>query len=296
MASIIPLNVSSARGSTGLTLLIKEIDKLVSLPDIYYRIESIITDPASTTATVAKLLECDVDLSARLLRMANSAFYSFPPRIETIERAVATVGLRQIREMILVTTVINAFNGIAKARVDMSSFWEHSITVGLMARALARHGRVPGSDGFYIPGLLHDLGHLVMHLKLPELMHDLLGEDATQAVSLYQREIELLGYSHADVGASLLANWSVPASIYEPICDHHKPLEGGEFLQVSCAIHLADFWVASQNETTVKEQKADEIYMEEATGLLEISIDDLNLVGKQVLVEAGEIKCQFMLH
>ena len=295
MASINPLNVSSARGSTGLVLLIKEIDKLVTLPDVYYRLESIITDPASTTATVAKLLECDVDLSARLLRMANSAFYSFPTRIETIERAVTTVGLRQIREMVLVTTVVNAFNGIAKNKVNMMSFWEHSITVGLMSRALARHGRIPNSDCFYIPGLLHDIGHLVLYLKLPELMHDLLSEDAAQTRSLYQREIELLGYSHADVGASLLANWNVPASIYEPISDHHNPSAGGEYLLISCAIHLADIWVTSQNETMVKEQRADEICME-APELLGISIDDLDLVGEQVQAEAAEIARQFMLH
>ena len=112
MASVTPLDVSALQGTRGLDFLIEEVDKLVSLPDIYYRLEEVIVDPGSTTDSIAALLRTDPDLCARMLRMANSAFYSFPTKIETIERAVSTIGLRQIREMVLVTAVIKAFDGV----------------------------------------------------------------------------------------------------------------------------------------------------------------------------------------
>jgi HD-like signal output (HDOD) protein len=129
MASVNPLDVAAAQGTIGLHLLVEEVDKLVSLPDIYYRLEELIVDPKSTTDSIAGLLRSDPDLCARMLRMANSAFYSFPTRIESIERAVSTIGLRQIRELVLVTAVIKAFEGIPSAKVNMASFWEHSVAV-----------------------------------------------------------------------------------------------------------------------------------------------------------------------
>ena len=109
MASVIPASTSAVKGAGGLELLVVEVDKLVSLPDIYYRLEETIVDPTSTMEVIANLLRSDPDLCARMLRMANSAFYSFPTRIETIERAVGTIGLRQIRELVLVTAVVKAF-------------------------------------------------------------------------------------------------------------------------------------------------------------------------------------------
>lgn len=112
MASVYPLEVTSVQGLQGLEMLIEQVDKLVSLPDIYYRLEEAIIDPGSTTDKIAELLRSDPDLCARMLRLANSAFYSFPTLIETIERAVSTIGLRQIRELVLVTSVVKAFEGI----------------------------------------------------------------------------------------------------------------------------------------------------------------------------------------
>jgi HD-like signal output (HDOD) protein len=192
MASVVQLNVTQAHGTAGLDFLVTEVDKLVSLPDIYYRLEEAIVEPTSTTDSIANLLRSDPDLCARMLRMANSAFYSFPTKIETIERAVTTVGLRQIRELVLVTAVIKAFEGIPSGTVNMSTFWEHSVAVGIMAREIGRHAGIPNSGGFYIPGLLHDLGRLVMYLKLPGMMHDLLNQRTISGRPMYLLEREVL--------------------------------------------------------------------------------------------------------
>ena len=123
MASVNPLEINTAQGLHGLETLIMEIDKLVSLPDIYYRLEEALVDPGSTTDRIAELLRSDPDLCARMLRVANSAFYSFPTEIETVDRAISVIGLRQIRDLVLVTSVIKAFEGIPKDLVNMSTFW-----------------------------------------------------------------------------------------------------------------------------------------------------------------------------
>ncbi len=243
MASVNPLDVAAARGTTGLHLLVEEVDKLVSLPDIYYRLEELIVDPKSTTDSIADLLRSDPDLCARMLRMANSAFYSFPTTIESIERAVSTIGLRQIRELVLVTAVIKAFEGIPSGKVNMASFWEHSVAVAIMSREIAQTAGIPSAQNYYIPGLLHDLGRLVMYLQLPSLMNDLLERRDSSGMPLFQLECEMLSYSHADIGGCLLEFWKLPQSIWEPVAMHHNPAASGEFMLTACAIHIADAWV-----------------------------------------------------
>jgi len=243
MASVNPLEVTSAQGLQGLEMLITEVDKLVSLPDIYYRLEEAIIDPGSTTDKIAELLRSDPDLCARMLRMANSAFYSFPTKIDTIERAVSTIGLRQIRELVLVTSVVKAFEGIPPGSVNMTTFWEHSVAVGIMSRELGAHVRIPNADGFYIPGLLHDIGRLVMYLKLPGLMSDLLQQRQASGQVMYILERNILDYSHAEIGGRLLEFWKLPQSIWEPVVTHHEPRKGGEYSLAACAIHIADAWV-----------------------------------------------------
>ena len=243
MASLYPLSTSAAQSAGGLESLVAEVNKLVSLPDIYYRLEETIVDPTSTMEVIADLLRSDPDLCARMLRMANSAFYSFPTTIETVERAVGTIGLRQIRELVLVTAVVKAFEGIPPGTVNMETFWEHSIAVGIMARELGQQAGLPNADSFYIPGLLHDLGRLVMYLKLPGLMAELLERQQTEGQSLFDMEREILNYSHADIGARLLELWNLPQSICEPVGKHHQPGQSDEFQLAACAIHVADAWV-----------------------------------------------------
>lgn len=246
MASIHITDISDIRGLDRLDVLISEVNKLVSLPDIYYRLESALDSPSSTPDDFSKLLSSDPDLCARLLRMANSAFYSFPAKIETIDRAINTVGMRQIRELVLVTSVMEMFYGVDIKHVGMRSFWEHSVAVAVMARAVAQYASLGQSERFYIPGLLHDIGRLVLFLKLPNLMSEMLQESSDEAKPLYLLEQDQFGYSHAEVGGRLLELWKVPQSIYEPVSCHHHPEKSLEFAQMASAVHIADVWVNRQ--------------------------------------------------
>lgn len=295
MASVNPLDATRAQGSVGLDLLLAEVDKLVSLPDIYYRLEETIVEPTSTTDSIADLLRSDPDLSARMLRVANSAFYSFPTQIETVERAVSTIGLRQIRELVLVTSVIKAFEGIPPNTVNMTTFWEHSVAVAIMARALGQHLRLAEAESFYIPGLLHDIGRLLMYLKLPGLMHDLLQRCKTEQSCMFQLETEVLGYSHADIGARLLQNWRLPASIWEPVGMHHDPEQGGEFQLAACMIHIADAWVNTHH--IGRSGDGVELLIDEAALYrVDIDTDHINEIGKEAAQQTREVARQFVNH
>ncbi len=295
MASVNPINLNELAGTAGLASLVSQVDKLVSLPSIYYRLEEAIVDPATRTDDIAELLRSDPDLCARMLRVANSAFYSFHTKIETIERAVSTIGLRQIRELVLITSVVKAFEGIPPGLVNMATFWEHSIAVAVMARALGEQARIPNADTFYIPGLLHDIGRLAMYLKMPGLMHDLLLQRQIQGQSMYALEKQLLGYTHADIGERLLDSWKVPVSISAPIARHHDPGEGGEYAPVACAIHVADAWV-----NTNRLGSTGSCYLLEldhdALAALRIDVEDLHHIGLAAGEQTQQVLRQFQAH
>jgi len=295
MASVNPLEVTSAQGLHGLEMLIVEVDKLVSLPDIYYRLEEAIVDPSSTTDKIAELLRSDPDLCARMLRMANSAFYSFPTRIETIERAVSTIGLRQIRELVLVTSVVKAFEGIPPGSVNMTTFWEHSVAVAIMARELGAQLRIPNADGFYIPGLLHDIGRLVMYLKLPGLMRDLLQQRQASGRAMYILERNILDYSHAEIGGRLLEYWKLPQSIWEPVVTHHEPRKGGEYSLAACAIHIADGWV-NTNFLGSSGSGFELSISPEALERIGVDIEEVDRIGALAAEQTNAVVRQFMGH
>ncbi len=243
MATQHRIEIMDFGGQENIDSLVAEVDKLVSLPDVYYRLETLIEHPGSTIADFSQVLSSDTDLCARLLSIANSAFYSFPASIESVEKAVQIIGTRQIRELVLATGVVRAFRDVPLGMVDMTTFWEHSVAVGVLAKNIAQYCNIRLPERFYVAGLLHDIGRLVFYLKLSGLMHDLLLQREAREEYLFQLEYDQLGYSHAEVGGRLLEIWRVPVSIYEPVSCHHQPQKSIEFAQVTAAVHVADAWV-----------------------------------------------------
>ncbi|MCP3687963.1 MAG: HDOD domain-containing protein [Gammaproteobacteria bacterium] len=295
MASINLTNITEIRGREKLDFLVSEVDKLVTMPEIYYRLNSVLESQVNNLDDISTLLSTDPGLCARLLRMANSAFYSFPARIESIKRAIGTVGLRQLREMVLATSIVDAFSGIPIDRVDMRKFWEHSIAVGVMSRAIARYVGLSGVERFYICGLLHDIGRLVLYLKLPCIMSEMLEQASRQQDMLYTLEQQQLDYNHADVGGHLLARWKVPRSIYEAVSYHHDPTQAQEFSQLACAVHIADAWVNCQSLGSSGEPSHPTI-CNDAMQVLNLQKDGLEEVWVTAADEVVDIVNQFLKH
>ncbi len=254
MATQQRIEIMGFGGQENIDLLVAEVDKLVSLPDVYYRLETLIEHPGSTIADFAQALSSDTDLCARLLSIANSAFYSFPASIESVDKAVQIIGTRQIRELVLATSVLRAFKDTPLGMVDMTSFWKHSVAVGVLAKNIAQYSNIRLPERFYVAGLLHDIGRLVFYLKLSGMMHDLLLQREASEEYLFQLEYDQLGYSHAEVGGRLLETWRVPESIHEPVSCHHQPQKSIEFAQVTAAVHVADAWVNRERMGTSGER------------------------------------------
>ena len=221
--------------------LVDDVVQLVSLPDIYHKLEQAIEDPLMSLDHVATLLGADPDLTLRLMGVANSCLFGFPAKVETLSRAVTLIGTRQLRDIVLVTVVVKALRQLDVELIDMSRFWRHSVSTGVIARAIAAHRREKNIERYYAIGLLHDIGKILFYLKLPEEMMEVNRIVTSGEMTQHMAERELFGFDHAQLGGALLESWDLSESLSEVIASHHNPTSSGEWVDDICLVHVADF-------------------------------------------------------
>ena len=220
--------------------LVRRSLKISSLPEIYFKINAVLNDPNSSFADIAEVIKSDVSLSARLMKIVNSAFYGYPAKIDTITHAVSIIGTWQLRDLALSTTILSAFKGVPEKHISMDSFWRHSITCGIAARLIAIQKGDPNPERLFLAGILHDIGRLILLENLPDKGKIIMEKFQSGHTELYKLEREILGFDHTDIGAALMDHWNLPKNLKEVIAYHHNPLEAPNYEYQASIIHLAD--------------------------------------------------------
>jgi len=219
--------------------LVNDSTQIGTLPSIFYEINEAIEDPEASFSRIGNIISGDAALSARLLKIVNSSFYGFDTKVETVTHAITIVGLAQLRELVLATKVISQFSGVPKGIVDMESFWGHSIACGLAAKIIAIYRREPNAERYYVKGILHDVGRLILFLSLPQEMKKIL-ELREKGGLLHEVEMEVLGFDHAEVGCALAEKWELHPDLGNSVLYHHSPSKNKDYLHSAGIIHFAD--------------------------------------------------------
>jgi HD-like signal output (HDOD) protein len=220
--------------------LIEDAPAVASLPSVYHRLTEVMNDPYSSAADFGKIVAEDSGLTIRLLRLVNSAFYSMPSRVESVTQALAVVGLEQLHDLVLATSVLTMFRDVPPELVDMESFWRHSLATGVACRVMAGQRRMANVERLFVGGLLHDVGRLLIYIGNPDGARTALERCNETNELLYDVERETMGYDHATVGRLLLSAWNLPGSLQEPIGYHHDPKKAKRFPIEAAMIHVAD--------------------------------------------------------
>lgn len=220
--------------------LVKSVATLASLPSIYNRLSEVISHPLSSSRDIGGVVSEDPGLTARVLKLVNSAFYAFPTRVDTITRAITIVGTQQLCDLALATSVIKAFQNVPQDLVDMDSFWKHSLACGVSARAIAGQRRENNVERFFVSGMLHDIGLPIMFMKISDKTRLILEHSRTTGELLHAIEDKMLGFTHADVGRQLLLGWNLPDSLQEAVHYHHNPGRASHYPIEAAAVHVAD--------------------------------------------------------
>ncbi|RZD16179.1 MAG: HDOD domain-containing protein [Candidatus Acididesulfobacter guangdongensis] len=198
---------------------IKMTDNLPSLPEVIYKINSLMEDDTISVNYIGNLMTKDMSLSAKILKIVNSPFYGFPQRIYNLNLALVLLGSNTLKSIIITSSVFELMKD------TMKGLWEHSLFCGLTAKYIAKQingkKQLIDEDLVFSAGLLHDIGKLIIAIKFRDDFDSIikLAEEKKQVYS--EAEKEILDISHADVGYYLTKSWNYPASIYTPIRFHH---------------------------------------------------------------------------
>jgi putative nucleotidyltransferase with HDIG domain len=219
---------------------VKDIAGLVSPPEVCLKLLDLVDSPKSTAHDIGEVIGSDPNLSARLLKLVNSSFYNYSGRIDTLSRAIAIVGTRELYSLAISVSAVRAFSKIPAQLINMDTFWRHSLYSGIIARYLAKRCGILHPERLFVAGLLHDIGELVLFARAPEKTRDLmLMAEGDENVLAYAERQEF-GFNHADLGALLATLWKLPDTLGEAIACHHTPFEAVCSKQQAAIVKIAD--------------------------------------------------------
>lgn len=213
--------------------------KLPSLPSIVIHINEAIQYPNCTATHIAEIINKDSSLSARLLRLVNSAFYNFPMPIESIARAVTIIGTKQVSALATATAVTSTFHDLPQELIDMKSFWKHSLATGIISRLLSSYKKNVNTESFFLAGLLHDIGRLILYQYFPQQAQTLLYQAQVDKQPLYRVEKHILEEDHTGLASHLITLWKLPLILEYASHFHHSPQDSPEPL-IAAIVHTAD--------------------------------------------------------
>lgn len=260
-AAAVAPRVESALKLSGVSRLVQDLKSLPALPETVHHVRESMTDLSISPKDVAETIIKDPPIAAKVLSVANSAAYGFPNKVDSVDLAVALMGLKETYSIVLSAAVINIFE---KTRnFDYRAYWEEAMTCAAAAKTIAKACNRERGQSVFTAGLLHDIGRIALLETVPELYANvssrLVGEDLIRA------EQEHIGLTHAEAGYELAINWNLPIEIAEPIRFHHDPEFGTEVPENVAIVSLAEFWTRT---STLAESSKEDILEESAASVL----------------------------
>jgi putative nucleotidyltransferase with HDIG domain len=269
--------------------LIAKSVTLASLPETVTRTQTLINSPGSSAAEIGDSLSHDPALTARLLQIVNSPYYGFATQVDTVSRAITLIGTLELLDLVLATSVIRLFKDIPPELVTMDKFWEHSLYTAVIARILAQRGRAPNVERYFIAGLIHDIGELVLFSQRPRQSAEVLRLVQEQPGELLAAERQVFGFTHGQVGAELARAWNLPPSLVTAIQYHHAPADADSFQLEAAIVHCADA-IGISVKSALPERDAAAGLSAEAWDLLGLPRDDIESLIDRADAEFADIR------
>ena len=272
--------------------LAQDAGTLFSLPEAAVRVNELIRDPDHTAGDLARVVELDAGLTARLLRLANSPLFGHVGKIDRVSHAVVMIGERALRDLVMATSVTNVFKGIPEEFVDMASSWDNSATCGVVARLLAPRCGIRDSEPLFLAGMLHGIGRLVFYSRQPERYREVLKARTEGEAAILAAERRVFGFTYTELGAALLAQWKFP-EFYQAVVAHQlAPQDAGAYQKEAAILNVARDMAASLAPSLKNRQplQAWEVGYDALAGqLLGLSEGELESVRIDALAQAFDI-------
>jgi HD-like signal output (HDOD) protein len=212
------------------------IESLPTVPSVYRALSDALVNERASPEQIAKIVEQDVGIGAKVLQLVNSAFFGLPRKTTSLLQAVRYLGLGTIRSLVLSHSVFEQLGQGNPVLAEQGH--EHALHCARIARQLLNGG--PEADLAFTVGLLHDVGSLVLASRMPKEYAEICAHAEVAGVPIHNVESERLGVSHAQVGAYLLGLWGLPHEVLDIVAFHHAPWVGSLPLDAASAVRLAE--------------------------------------------------------
>ncbi len=211
-------------GEIGLHYFIKRIDNIPTLPHIATKLLQTIDDSSSASKDLANVILKDEALTAKILKLVNSAFYGFVRKICSVNHAVVMLGFHNVKNLAMGLSICKSVGGGGTiGSLNTEKFWEHSLACAITANFVAKKSGYPTPEEVFVAGLLHDIGKLIMNQSLPEEYSKAISLVNEEEITLYDAEKKVFETSHTFVGELAAKEWKLPQPLTKVVRYHYKP-------------------------------------------------------------------------
>ncbi|HUP56687.1 MAG TPA: HDOD domain-containing protein [Bdellovibrionota bacterium] len=202
--------------------LLAKLQDIPTLPVVAMRVNELINDPNSSSADIAEVLKKDQVLTAKILRLVNSGYYSIPGGVADVQRALAFLGFNTLAQLTLSLSVFSVFKKAAKDEFSMPEFWKHALGTAVCSEMLSRKLKIAKPEEAFTCGLLHDVGKLVLNEVDPERLATIVRETTSRSCTFIEVEKERDLPGHTYLGEVIAKKWGLPQLIQLTIRYHHQ--------------------------------------------------------------------------
>ncbi len=210
--------------------IVSRLESIPSVPSVYARVVEVLQKSQVSLQEIGKVISEDIGMTAKILQLVNSAFFGLRREVTSVSQAVSLLGLETIRALVLMVGIFKTFNPKRIPGFDMEGLRAHMLRVAKYAADFAVFSGASKMEGdaSYLSGLLHDVGKLVLATAMPGELSEIMRRFQGESRPLFEIEREILGTTHAEIGAYLMGAWGLPDGVVSAIAFHHCPSQGGE--------------------------------------------------------------------
>ncbi len=219
--------------------LLSRINDIPTLPASVLRVMQMIEDPFCSSSDLAKVIQADPAMAAKVLKLANSSYYGFRQKIANIPQAVTLLGFATLKNTLLAAAVFDLFR-VAGTGFDLPALWTHSVTTATAAKLLAKRTKYPQSETAFTAALMHDVGKIILARFIPQGLAEIVAVIEKEHLAMYDAEKKILGLSHPALGAWVLGRWGLPAPVVEAVEFHHHPTRAQNGFDLAGIVYLAN--------------------------------------------------------
>lgn len=269
-------------------------ENLPVLPQAVSSVLKLADDPDSSPRDLEKVIERDPAITAKVLRVANSAYYG-AVTVPTVGRAISFLGLSSIRSLIVSVAFQQMISGKSStSSFDRTEYWKHSLAVGTASRIIAKMRMPTKAEELYCAGMMHDIGMLVLDRFMPDEFDSSLVISKQMNLPLHLVEQEKVMFDHAEVGGMLAQRWGLVPMMQHAIRFHHNPMDDGDYYESTCIVSAANS-LAHQIGFTNSQGQRDHTIDEEVAAAIGLPVEQFDVIKDVVLQEVQRAQDAFKI-